>query len=80
MQKNEVATLEEKSEELKRTTRLLGERNLQIRTVERDLAIKEETIQKLRLQLEEMQLEAEQVMDIVYPMQQSIATTVQVLK
>ena len=56
-----MASLEEKSEELKRTTRLLGERNLQIHTLERDLAVKEETIQKLRLQLEEMQLKAEQV-------------------
>ena len=63
LQKREMATLEEKSEELRRTTRLLGEHNLQIHSLERDLAVKEEAIQRLRVQLEETQLEADQVSD-----------------
>lgn len=56
-----MVELKEKSEELKRKTRLLGERNQQVHTLERDLAVKEETIQKLRVQLEEVQLSADQV-------------------
>ena len=54
--------LKDKSqEEVKRNNRLLGERNQQIHSLEKDLAIKEETIQKMRVELEESQLTADQV-------------------
>ena len=53
--------MKEKSEELKMTTRLLGERNQQIRSLEKGLVVKEEAIHKLRVQLEEAGLLANQV-------------------
>ena len=56
-----MAELAEKSAEIGMKNRLLGERNKQIHSLERDLAVKEETIQKLRVQLEEADLSADQV-------------------
>lgn len=56
-----MAELMEKSSELNMKNRLLGERNQQIHSLEKDLAIKEEAIQKLRVQLEEAHLSADQV-------------------
>lgn len=53
--------MKEKSEELKMSTRLLGERNQQIHSLEKGLVMKEEAIHKLRVQLEEAQLLANQV-------------------
>ena len=56
-----MGELVEKSDELTMKTRLLGERNQQVHSLEKDLALKEETIQKLRMQLEEAHLSADQV-------------------
>ena len=56
-----MAELMEKSSEMNMKNRLLGERNQQIHSLEKDLAIKEEAIQKLRVQLEEAHLSADQV-------------------
>lgn len=56
-----MAELVEKSSELGMKNRLLGERNQQIHSLEKDLAVKEEAIQKLRVQLEEAHLSADQV-------------------
>ena len=60
-QEGKLAELTEKSSELSMKNRLLGERNQQIHSLEKDLAIKEETIQKLRVQLDEAHLSADQV-------------------
>ena len=61
-----MVELKDKSEEIKRNNRLLAERNIQIHSLEKDLAIKEEAIQKLRVELEESQLSADQVAMIHY--------------
>ena len=53
--------LQGKGKELEQLSRLMGERNQQIRTFERDLATKEDTIHRLRDQLEEMQVTSDQV-------------------
>ena len=47
-------------------TRLLGERNQQIHSLEKGLVVKEEAIHKLRVQLEEAELLANQVRDTMY--------------
>ena len=60
-----MAELAEKSDELDMKTRLLGEHNQQIHSLEKDLAIKEESIQRLRVQLEEADLSADQVLQRV---------------
>lgn len=53
--------LQGKGKELEQLSRLMGERNQQIRVFERDLATKEDTIHCLRDQLEEMQVTSDQV-------------------
>lgn len=53
--------LQGKGKELEQLSRLMGERNQQIRAFERDLATKEDTIHRLRDQLEEMQVTSDQV-------------------
>jgi septal ring factor EnvC (AmiA/AmiB activator) len=60
-QESRMAELMEKSSELNMKNRLLGERNQQLHSLEKDLATKEETIQKFRVQLEEAHLSADQV-------------------
>lgn len=53
--------LQGKGKELEQLSRLMGERNQQIRAFERDLATKEDIIHRLRDQLEEMQVTSDQV-------------------
>lgn len=53
--------LHEKVKELEKDTRLLNERNKQIHALDRDLAIKEDTIHKLLAEMEQAHILADQV-------------------
>lgn len=56
-----MQSLQEKSNELEQVSRLLKEHSQQIKSMERDLAVKEETIHHLRVQVEEAQNSTDEV-------------------
>ena len=56
-----MAVLKEQIQEQEKDVRLLNERNKQIHSLERDLAVKEDTIHKLLAEKEQAQIIASQV-------------------
>ena len=57
-----MVSLRKKSQELEQVSRLLSEHSQQIKSLERDLAFKEETIHHLRVQVEEAQVSSDRVL------------------
>ena len=56
-----MKSLQEKIKELEKSSKLLSERNKQVHSLDRDLAIKEDMIHKLLAEKEQMELVASQV-------------------